>query len=497
MDSNQIMMKEIRAVLTEDENADYSDSKAVRAILDRIREGKLNSTFYGKNYEKQVAKAIVEGPEDYVCLICKKPSSPRMVCEECRNKIFPNRDRTIEDKPEEATEPEIMPEPEISAEPEVVPEPEISAEPKVIPEPEISAEPEVVPEPEISAEPEVMPETEITVDTGAVYPQESIDPDEGEAAGIEIDEETLSAMSVSEVEDDAEEVKSIENEPLTETPAEETGPSVQELFAGDLPDENEPSVQELFAGDLSVENEMTPQELFSEATPQEFFTAATPADEIPPQQLMKKDDAGEPESDSTLTKDITGKLGDAVDKFTEKINVMAGGSGKVDLRLRDLFSGVFKRHDSGEAEKIFICGTKETTPDRANISAEWPKPWLYTRVFLVLFITFVLLMLCYTIFKNTNVIPGIIFVGSACVPFSVLVFLFEINAPRNISIFEVARVFCLGGAASLFVTLILYIFEGAQNGIIEAILIGIIEEAGKLLIVAFLIGHRPKNNYIL
>ena len=187
-----------------------------------------------------------------------------------------------------------------------------------------------------------------------------------------------------------------------------------------------------------------------------------------------------------------------VDKLTERVNVMLGGEGSVDLRLRDLFSQVLKKHSKDEADELFICGTKYTTPEPDKISTSWPKPWLFSRVALILIATFLVLLIIYNVFQNEKVIPDIIFVGSLAIPFSMLVLLFEINAPRNISIFRVIVVFMLGGAASLFVTLFLFEFNPSVSfSVTGAIAIGIIEELGKIIILAYTINRLQTTKYIL
>lgn len=183
--------------------------------------------------------------------------------------------------------------------------------------------------------------------------------------------------------------------------------------------------------------------------------------------------------------------------FAKKVNEMAGGEGEVELKFKDLFVNVFKHHSAEEAEEIFICGTKYTTPLKKDISTNWPRPWLYSRVAIVLFAAFYLLLLCWTGFKNPNVIPDIIFIGSLIMPLSVLVFFFEINAPRNISIFQTIMMFLVGGCASLLVTLILFeLVPVGQLDFIGAILVGIIEELGKLIITVFFI-KKTRCKYIL
>ncbi|MEN1967540.1 PrsW family glutamic-type intramembrane protease [Lentibacillus sp. N15] len=173
---------------------------------------------------------------------------------------------------------------------------------------------------------------------------------------------------------------------------------------------------------------------------------------------------------------------------TQKINSMVGEQGTIDLNLRDVFSDVLKKHAKEEGEKLFIAGTKETTPSSWDISTSWPKPWLFSRVFLIFAVTYVLLSVATFSFHNINALPGLIMVGSFAVPFSLLIFFWETNAPQNISIYEVAKMFFIGGASSLVITLFLYsIFPVDDPDFIGAVIIGIVEEIGKFAIVAYFI----------
>lgn len=182
---------------------------------------------------------------------------------------------------------------------------------------------------------------------------------------------------------------------------------------------------------------------------------------------------------------------------TEKINPLVGEQGDVDLNLKALFSNVFKKHTKEEAELIFISGTSFTTPDESEISGTWPKPWLFSRIFLTLALTFLFLFIAIDVFQNINSVPGLIVIGSFAVPFSLLIFFWEMNAPRNISFYENAMMFFIGGAASIPTTLVLYsIFPVYDLTFSTAIIIGIFEEVGKLAIIIYFINKlNPK--YIL
>lgn len=201
---------------------------------------------------------------------------------------------------------------------------------------------------------------------------------------------------------------------------------------------------------------------------------------------------------SKAVTDVQEKAESTVQKFANKVNELAGGEGDVELRFKDLFKNILKHHDMDEAERIFIYGTKTTTPPIRTISTEWPAPWLYSRVGLVLLLAFIILEISWSFTHNKNLLPGMMFVGSAIVPLSVVVFFFETNAPRNISIFRVVQTFFVGGCASLLSTLIIFkIAPVGEQSFGGAIAVGIIEEVGKMIIVAWYINKMKNCIFVL
>lgn len=186
-----------------------------------------------------------------------------------------------------------------------------------------------------------------------------------------------------------------------------------------------------------------------------------------------------------------------VGKFVDAINDMTGQEGKTDIRLRELVSEVFRRHTVEEREELFISGTKKTTPAPEDMTADWPHPWLFARIFLMFLVVFAGLLVMILQFSNTNAIPGAMFIGALIVPFSLVIFFWETNIPRNISIFDVVSIFFIGGVMSLIFTLILYgyIYVGELN-YTGAILVGIVEEVGKIVVAGHYVKKR-NTSYIL
>ena len=178
--------------------------------------------------------------------------------------------------------------------------------------------------------------------------------------------------------------------------------------------------------------------------------------------------------------------------MSDMIGESIGVSGKSYFNVKDLFTEVFKKHGMDDEDEIFIAGTRKTTPDLKDVITNWPKPWAYSRVFLVLFLTSALLYIMVSNFNNSNMLPGFIFMAALTIPFSVLIFFWEVNAPRNISFFIVLRTFLIGGAMALLSALFFYLFDHSTGSMTwtYALVIGFIEEVAKLVVSAFFISRR-------
>lgn len=175
-------------------------------------------------------------------------------------------------------------------------------------------------------------------------------------------------------------------------------------------------------------------------------------------------------------------------RLVERINEYIGNNQPADLNWRVLFTDVHKKHSTAEAESLFISGTKHTTPALDQVSKDWPRPWLYSRVSLLFVLAFILLWMCVNMFGNTNALPGMIVVGSFTVPLATMVLFMELNVWRNISMYVVIKTFLVGGCASIVTTLFLFqLFSVEDMDFVGAFIVGLVEEMGKAIIVYFFI----------
>ena len=168
---------------------------------------------------------------------------------------------------------------------------------------------------------------------------------------------------------------------------------------------------------------------------------------------------------------------------------------KVRIQWKDLFSAVLQKHSREEEDYLFICGTSQTTPDIKNVAAEWPRPWLFSRVFLFLLAASVILYVLYFYFNPFLMAPALFITISAIGPISAMVFFFETNIPRNISAFNVLKIFVLGGLLSILFTMLISMFiEGNTRSLIGAIGIGFAEELAKATAAMLFLNGLYKQN---
>jgi protease PrsW len=187
-------------------------------------------------------------------------------------------------------------------------------------------------------------------------------------------------------------------------------------------------------------------------------------------------------------------------QLSESLTTFAGVEKFDVFRQKDMFSEVFGKHSSDEIEEYFTVGTPSTTPAVSDLDTSWPKPWVFFRTFIGALVVYLLFLISWNVFGNLNLIPGLILVGSFAVPVTTLIFFFEMNAWRNISLYQLIRLLFLGGILSLILSLLLFELTAPGLSWLGASLAGLVEEPGKLLAllaVASIPRYRYKLNGLL
>ena len=189
----------------------------------------------------------------------------------------------------------------------------------------------------------------------------------------------------------------------------------------------------------------------------------------------------------------------ATNIVSENLDKITGAKSESYVSFKDLFKNTFKKHTDEELDEVFVCGSKETTPNVKDINPKNASAWVYFKIFIFFLIAYIPCRIGFINYGNDNFLPGLVMLGAFAMPVVVLIFFFEINLFRNIPFYKVIKYFILGGALSLIVAILFFSLEfntdiRTYSG---ALMVGVIEETAKAAIVALFIFKSKNCNYIL
>lgn len=179
----------------------------------------------------------------------------------------------------------------------------------------------------------------------------------------------------------------------------------------------------------------------------------------------------------------------------EKISTAAGVEKIQGWSAGQMFSEVFQHRTEEDLEAHFAVGTRTTTPNLLEVETRWPKPWAFFRALSLSLLVYVGFVLAWNEFENPYLLPGLMLAGSFAVPFSILVFFFEMNVLRNISLYQVIRLVVGGGLLAIVISLFGFRWSGLDNWL-GAMSAGIVEETGKL-VALILLARNPRYRWTL
>ncbi len=170
----------------------------------------------------------------------------------------------------------------------------------------------------------------------------------------------------------------------------------------------------------------------------------------------------------------------------------------VGFSIGKLFSQTFMPHKEDEVESYFSVGSLETTPDIHKVQTGCPTPWAFLRILLGTLVAYLLMYFSWTKFHNIHDIPGLIFTGCIFVPLGLVMFFFEMNITKNISIYQILKLLIIGGALSLLYTEVFCLLDKITQLNLASGASGaaFIEEPAKFLVLFFFI-NKKRYPYIL
>lgn len=152
-----------------------------------------------------------------------------------------------------------------------------------------------------------------------------------------------------------------------------------------------------------------------------------------------------------------------------------------------LFKNLFKKRTREECETTLTQGMFRNRMNHNVIGIE--APWLYLRMF---FFMLICTGIAFALALVGSPIPFVM-VGGLCSALPLMMFLFESNFARNLSIIDVLKMFAIGGLGSIVLTLFLQI-SSADDIVNTVVIAPIFEEICKaIMVVIFVAKIKPTN----
>lgn len=150
-----------------------------------------------------------------------------------------------------------------------------------------------------------------------------------------------------------------------------------------------------------------------------------------------------------------------------------------------IFPGMFQRHSQKDADYAMIAGTTlDSVNDEMGMLQKWQRPWLFRRMLLAgagifaVLASAILLLIAVNGMCELPALDLLYMVLLPCiVPVALMVFFWEMNAPRNITLMDMMRYFFTGGVLSILATILLNNVTGPT----AVFLAPVTEEPAKLL----------------
>ena len=175
-----------------------------------------------------------------------------------------------------------------------------------------------------------------------------------------------------------------------------------------------------------------------------------------------------------------GGAGGVMEGLESKIRALASTDKLEGFSFKEVFKETFRKHGSDAVEEYMAAGSARTTPPLELVDTNWPKPWMFFRVVAGLAIAYGVFYAEFIYTQNINLVLGIMVLATFAVPMATVTLLWEMNAPRNISVAKTIEVCVLGGGLSIVIATLWYMippFNAPQD------VAGIVEETSKLLAV--------------
>ena len=153
------------------------------------------------------------------------------------------------------------------------------------------------------------------------------------------------------------------------------------------------------------------------------------------------------------------------------------------VRWRDLVSGPGTARTHGEREQILLTGTAGHQAVPPNLFQGWQRPWYFWTA---LKLGLIIIAACFATVYGCQVMLNVTMqvslemlylIPPMVVPLVLMIFFWELNVPRNLTIWEILAYFLVGTMLSMGANSLMFVLVGSEGGSMAALR----EEPAKLL----------------
>ena len=170
---------------------------------------------------------------------------------------------------------------------------------------------------------------------------------------------------------------------------------------------------------------------------------------------------------------------------------MKGEGSLTRARITYMFRETFRAHSKEEYREFLARGLGE---NKRGITGTYP--WLYVRLFFILFILFTLNTLVLRFTGNTLYVPTVTMLAGITFTLPFMVLLYELYQKRDLSVLKLFGILVIGGTVASLLTQLGYAFIEVKDSWLTALITGVVEEISKAAVaIAAILVMRNKNSY--
>lgn len=132
------------------------------------------------------------------------------------------------------------------------------------------------------------------------------------------------------------------------------------------------------------------------------------------------------------------------------------------IKWKDIFSDFRKPHSKADFDRLMLAGSSLTNYRETEFFRHWQKPWLFWKflttglsAIAALYIAEAIVISMYNACGFSAINLLVLVVPPMVIPIALMIFFWELNVPRNISIYQLAGFFAAGGLVSITFTVII------------------------------------------